>query len=575
MQDCTAPLVGAVDVYFNEFLALIELTPLSQPRFDDCLKLGKKIDEGPYLLPDPEILSIDPGPLKLRENKDLYGASSPNAGALPTPANSFINGSSRRTLTVFKSKKVMLSSDLNVGSRLQQTIEDIITGSDGKIVTTIPEADIYVCHYREGQNYPKASQAGLVIGNLVWLYHLITHNTWTSPVRRLLHYPVPRRGVPGFSDLRISLSNYTGEARVYLENLVKSTGAEYTKTMRQDNTHLITAHMMSEKCAAAKEWNINIVNHLWLEESYARCQIQTLTDPRYTHFPRRTNLGEVVGQTQLDVEAVKRAHGNVNHSAAIFHTNGINANGGLAPSSDTSRAQRPNHAHPQHVTSPSGLASARHKSGHGHELNSKPAAAARLQSADHDPQNIDRNNKILQTPIPQRFRDSNNGSGKEDETPSTTGSRGAKARALSKLHDLAPDMALYEKEAKRVGGVVYGGRKVSDPDRVGSGERKVSGRSSRKRSFEERRDEDSSGNDDNERYESRDESAMVTDEDENHRKAKKPKAGGKQQIVQRIMLSGDQRWVDKQRKEADEKVCNLISSHTLVYYVIHPHPLFF
>jgi hypothetical protein len=26
-------------------------------RFDDCFKLGKRIDETPYLLPDPEILN--------------------------------------------------------------------------------------------------------------------------------------------------------------------------------------------------------------------------------------------------------------------------------------------------------------------------------------------------------------------------------------------------------------------------------------------------------------------------------------------------------------------------------------
>ena len=496
---------------------------------------------------------MDPGPLKLRENKDLYGASSPNAGALPTPVNSFANGSERRSLTVFKSKKIMLGSDLSIGSRLQQTIEDLIIGGGGKTVTKVPEADIYVCHYREGRDYTQASKEGLVIGNLVWLYHLITHNTWTSPTRRLLHYPVPRKGVPGFSDLRISLSNYTGEARVYLENLVRSTGAEYTKTMRQDNTHLITAHLMSEKCTAAKEWNINIVNHLWLEESYARCQIQTLTNPRYTHFPRRTNLGEVVGQTQLDAEAVKKIHGNSNNNNSTFHPSSLYTNG---TTRDIAHAQKSAQAH--NAASPSSLAPAQHRASQGRNLSTKAAAATgRTQSMDQDSKQTGNRNddKILQTPIPQRFRDSNNDNdinGKENETPSTTGSRGAKARALSKLHDLAPDVALYEKEVKRVGGVIYGGRKVSDPDRVGSGEPKVSDRS-RKRSFDER-DVGGGGDDDGDDDDSEcgsEESAT----DEDRRKAKKPKAGGKQNILQRIMLSGDQRWVDKQRKETEEKVC--------------------
>ncbi len=41
--------------------------------------------------------------------------------------------------------------------------------------------------------------------------------------------------------------------------------------------------------------------------------------------------------------------------------------------------------------------------------------------------------------------------GKENDTPSvaSSGSRSAKAQALSKLQDMAPDIALYEKEKKR------------------------------------------------------------------------------------------------------------------------------
>ena len=48
------------------------------------------------------------------------------------------------------------------------------------------------------------------------------------------------------------------------------------------------------------------------------------------------------------------------------------------------------------------------------------------------------------------------GEGKENETPSTMGSRSAKDKAVAKLHDLAPDIALFEKERKRVGGVTHG-----------------------------------------------------------------------------------------------------------------------
>merc|ERR1719282_1044822 len=77
--------------------------------------------------------------------------------------------------------------------------------------------------------------------------------------------------------------------------------------MKQDNSHLITAHKRSEKFEAAQEWNIHVANHLWVEESYAKCQNQSLTNQRYTTFPDKTNLGEVCGQTPLDMKAVEKA----------------------------------------------------------------------------------------------------------------------------------------------------------------------------------------------------------------------------------------------------------------------------
>lgn len=49
-----------------------------------------------------------------------------------------------------------------------------------------------------------------------------------------------------------------------------------------------------------------MINHLWLEESYAKWEVQSLTNPRYTHFPRRTNLTEVIGKTSIDPKALEQ-----------------------------------------------------------------------------------------------------------------------------------------------------------------------------------------------------------------------------------------------------------------------------
>ena len=480
-------------------------------RFDDCLKLGKKIDERPYLLPNPEILRKKPDdPLNLMrvvENLDLYGASSPQAGPLPTPAGS--PSSQRKGLKVFLNKRVMLSPDLEIGSRLRGTIEDLIATGGGSVTGSVHKADIFVCHYREGKDYRVASRAGKDVGNLPWLYHLITHNAWTSPLRRLLHYPIARKGMPGFKELRISLSNYNGEARVYLENLVQAAGGEFTKTMKQDNTHLITAHTVSEKCSAAREWNINMVNHLWLEESYAKWQIQSLTNPRYTHFPQRTNLGEVVGQTQIDKQAIERYF-----FPKDYDTESADEEGQLPqPMQQKDRNASSRNVPNSSATQNSMLTKANDLVTKGTNFSDGPTPKASKDHRRHS------EGATLRTPAtPRHFRE-----GKENETPSTTGSRGAKDRAVAKLHELAPDIALYEKEKKRVGGVVFGGRKLNEEREPNPG---------RKRSM------------------SKDGDSVVDGED--GRDAKRVKRS-REPPSMRLLLSSYQRWVGQLRREDEEK----------------------
>jgi hypothetical protein len=60
-----------------------------------------------------------------------------------------------------------------------------------------------------------------------------------------------------------------------------------------------------EKCKHAHEWGIDVVNHLWLEETYAKWQVQSVTIPRYTHFPPSTNLTEIVDKTEIQDEGIQ------------------------------------------------------------------------------------------------------------------------------------------------------------------------------------------------------------------------------------------------------------------------------
>ncbi|OJJ97833.1 hypothetical protein ASPACDRAFT_79961 [Aspergillus aculeatus ATCC 16872] len=470
--------------------------------FDDCLKLGRRIDERPYLLPDPEILRAAPdAPIRSAENRDIIGASTPDPTNLPVAVQS---SDELPRLNVFEAKSVMLAPDLGIGSRLSGSIGDIIREGGGSVVSDISAADILICRYREGFAYRMAFQLNKDIGNLSWLYHLMTYNTWTSPLRRLLHYPISRKGIPGFQGFKISLSNYVGEARSYLEHLITATGAECTKTLKQENTHLVTAHGNSEKCAAAKEWGLQVVNHLWLEESYAKWKLQPVSDPRYTHFPKRTNLGEVVGQTRLDKAVLE--------SQLLLESN----NGVQAPSSPRPVMQ---HKDQNTVTSKtpkivqqSSARTTESETEVPRTSGATPRVADKSRNAMDPPK--------LQTPARTRLTSE----GKENDTPSSTSSRKSKEVAAARLHDLAPDMALYEKEKRRVGGVIHGGRRVSDEDRVVLNP-------SKKRVSMEPQDE--------------------SDEDETTETKRQKKS--RPPVAMHLLITGYQKWVKNPKTEDSDK----------------------
>ncbi|CAG8957201.1 hypothetical protein HYFRA_00009402 [Hymenoscyphus fraxineus] len=419
--------------------------------FHDCLRLGKRINELPYLLPDPEILKSEPDArLDIPSSEIIKGASTPRPDILPMATDS------PRNLNVFQDKRLMISEDLNIGGRLRKVIEDLVVGGGGIITTSVHNADMYVCQWRGGRDYAIASYAGKDVGNLSWLYYLITHNEWTSPMKRLLHYPLPKDAIPGFKDLKITLSNYGGDSRTYLENLVLACGAEFTKSMKEDNTHVITARKSGEKCDAAAEWNIEMVNHLWIEESYARCEIQRITDPRYTCFPPRTNLGEIIGQTPFDMETLQQVY---------FPKEPTPSPGKPGP---LKRPEMNQKGHKQKTPElPEDV-----DMDDDDDVHVPPVVIPAKKSV--LPRGRSKSTTTLPkgttTPIANRRVSA----GKENDTPSSTNSRSAKDRALTNLHGMAPDIALYEKEKKRKGPVWGGERAANRIDKERQDERNSS-----------------------------------------------------------------------------------------------------
>ncbi|QSZ30387.1 hypothetical protein DSL72_004910 [Monilinia vaccinii-corymbosi] len=473
--------------------------------FDDCLKLGKRIDERPYLLPNPEIFRMNPEDrLPIPSSAGLQGATAAHPDMLATPTTSPV----KRRLDVFKDKKVMLSKDLDIGNRLSELLTRLIEAGEGTVTASVRDADMFVCNYREGRDYVIASRSSSThVGNLSWLYYLIAHNTWTNPMRRLLHYPMPKGGLPGFAGFKITLSNYGGEARIYLENLVNAAGGEFTKSMKQDNTHLITARKSSEKCDAADAWNINMVNHLWLEESFAKCEVQKLTDPRYIHFPPRTNLGEVIGRTQFDQRILEKKY---------------------FPRDPTPGPNSPKSSNLKNLTIRDRDRDRDGDISMDGEIDDEEAAVIAPPPKTKTKTTVNRTStnspNILSTPANKK----RSSLGKENDTPSSTSSRSAKDRALNAIHDLAPDIAMYELEKKRKGHVFGGDRAANRIEKERELLRTSSPITKRQGSNE---DSDS-------------------DSDETDvRPAKKTKTTSKPEVQVRMLVTGYKIWSGEESKE--------------------------
>lgn len=497
--------------------------------FDDCFRLGKRIDEGPYLLPDPEILRANPDdPVAIPSSQHLEGATSAQPDRPP-----YYQSGVRQRLTVFKDQNIYLSWDLNLNEQLRKTLKSLITDGGGNVVNTVAECDWFVCQYRDGPEYIRAAQQGKDVGSLAWLYHVIFTNHWTSPLRRLLHYPVPKGGMEGFKGLRITVSNYGGEARMYLQNLLKAAGAEVTGAMRQDNTHLITARKAGDKCEAAQDWNLPVVNHLWVEESYAKCELQVLTNPRYTHFPPRTNLGEVIGQTCFDESKLHAKYypgGEEDLDAAAQRHRQMQ---------DKIRDNAQTHG------PAAGLVVGRQKHSEFDIMKDDEAGYAekttKMFGVPAPPKS-----KAQAAATPVRTRPSR--AGKENDTPSvySSGSRSAKALALNKLQTLAPDIALYEKERKRKssGNTPFGGKRATD---LLEHEQEQEKEKERERKARDQARSTSPGQE------------HLGDEEEEQRPTKKQKPS-LPPVEMRIVLTGYQDWIDNAKKEDVDKVS--ARSHT-------------
>lgn len=191
---------------------------------------------------------------------------------------------------------------VQVGGQCAPTIP--ATASADEVAAAIESADLIVARHRESDECAHALGQNKTVGTLPWLAKVLSTGHMTSPRDRLLHFPYPYEHVQGFPKLSITITNYKGQARAYLKELIVKMGGVFTPELSTMNDVCVALDLHGDKVKRAREWNIPIVNHIWLEQCFATWTNQHLAQRSFITFPGAAQLSAVLGQVGVTDESV-------------------------------------------------------------------------------------------------------------------------------------------------------------------------------------------------------------------------------------------------------------------------------
>ncbi|TFK48096.1 hypothetical protein OE88DRAFT_1685439 [Heliocybe sulcata] len=276
--------------------------------FDDAVKLGYRgLPTTEYEWPEPAMFRKE-GEKGMRkssvpgEKKALYESA-------VAETDQQTRGSSQN---VWGGRKVLLGVTTKLKDGRREAIEAGIARAGGIVVQShdrngdeeeeaekIEDADVYITRYRAGAAYYRALKSGKTIGTLSWLFHVHSTGVLAAPSDQLLHFPIPKDPIPGFSSHIITITNYTGEARDYIRKLIMTMGGSFTPSMSNANTVVIAAYIGGNKVDKAYNWNIPVVNHTWLEDCFVQWRNLTVGLEKYISFPPGVDFSTVLGEKEI------------------------------------------------------------------------------------------------------------------------------------------------------------------------------------------------------------------------------------------------------------------------------------
>lgn len=275
---------------------------------DESFKMGKKMNEKRYIL---------------QSQSQLEQAENDGESSFEDLNNVFVTDSNevpnqlKFNAGFLNDKRFFISEDYRLSSNIRQAINSLILKNGGKISSKFSDkVDIYIGKYRHGKEFQMAFRSNrIILGNLQWLYFIVLSNKWVLPVNsQLLHYPIPMKPIPDFKGLKISVTNYSHDARYYLSRLITILGGTFTKNLSKENDYLIVGKPTGEKySAASSKWVdangqpiVTVVNHLWLEECYSNWELIKPESSKYKHLGYDASIGieNLLGRTKLNKDVL-------------------------------------------------------------------------------------------------------------------------------------------------------------------------------------------------------------------------------------------------------------------------------
>ncbi|KAI0278529.1 hypothetical protein BC826DRAFT_649275 [Russula brevipes] len=285
--------------------------------FDDSVRLGiRGLSATTYEWPEPAILTLgksspdtdEVGNDLLRPQSKLPRDKRALYKAVLMTAEQETKLGQAETRDIWGSRRILLSPDLELSEGRLNAIEAGITRLGGVVVdcdTQCADAfDVLIARYRWGTLYTEGVNGRKLIGSLIWLFHVQSTGTIGTPTAQLLHYPIPKKPIQGFSAHEITVTNYTGDARDYLRKLITLMGATFTPSMSGKNTVLVAACVSGNKATKARNWSIPVVNHTWLEDCFIQWKNLSVGLEKYVVFPPGLDFSDHLGERGIQREVI-------------------------------------------------------------------------------------------------------------------------------------------------------------------------------------------------------------------------------------------------------------------------------